>query len=344
MKYSIGDEIVVLHSMEEGKVVELMNDKMVMIEVRGVKFPAYMDQIDFPYFMRFTKHLQKPQEPKKPVKQYVDDIRPEKRVSKNQFKVAEGVWCLFMPVFDKDVFDDDVVELFKVYLVNQTDTAYKFHYKLMIDGAIEFEHQSELRPIADFYLHNVPFEDFNDNPHFHFEFSLAEPTKNKAPFFEVSYKPKAKQLFARIEEMKLKQESFFSFHAFDVFPDKVETVPFDLQKLSGAGFKIYNAKEARKHLPPARSVVDLHIEKLLNDWQTFSNSEILDVQLKEFEKWYELAVQHYQASLIIIHGVGNGVLKDEIHDLLKLKKEVKTFVNQYDPRFGFGATEIFFQY
>ena len=50
MKYQIGDEILVLHSNEEGKVVDFINDKMVMIEVRGVKFPAYMDQIDFPYF------------------------------------------------------------------------------------------------------------------------------------------------------------------------------------------------------------------------------------------------------------------------------------------------------
>jgi hypothetical protein len=55
MKYQVGDDIIVLHSNEEGKVIEIMNDKMVMIEVRGVKFPAYTDQIDFPYFHRFTK-------------------------------------------------------------------------------------------------------------------------------------------------------------------------------------------------------------------------------------------------------------------------------------------------
>jgi len=45
----------VLHSDEEGKVVEIINEKMVMIEVRGVKFPAYMDQIDFPYFKMFSQ-------------------------------------------------------------------------------------------------------------------------------------------------------------------------------------------------------------------------------------------------------------------------------------------------
>ena len=41
MKYQVGDEILVIHSNEEGRIIEIMNDKMVMIEVRGVKFPAY---------------------------------------------------------------------------------------------------------------------------------------------------------------------------------------------------------------------------------------------------------------------------------------------------------------
>ena len=51
-----------------------------------------------------------------------------------------------------------------------------------------------------------------------------------------------------------------------------------------------------------------------------------------------------QPNLVVIHGVGKGVLRDEIHSLLKTRKEVKNFVNQYDSRFGYGATEIFFQY
>jgi phage head maturation protease len=55
MKYEVGDDIIVVHSSDEGKVIEIINDKMVLIEVKGVKFPAYMDQIDFPYFKRFTQ-------------------------------------------------------------------------------------------------------------------------------------------------------------------------------------------------------------------------------------------------------------------------------------------------
>ncbi|MBL7721675.1 MAG: Smr/MutS family protein, partial [Chitinophagaceae bacterium] len=72
--------------------------------------------------------------------------------------------------------------------------------------------------------------------------------------------------------------------------------------------------------------------------------EILSLQLKTFEKYYHLSVIHHQPSLIVIHGVGEGVLRDEIHDILRLKKEVKSFVNQFHPAYGYGATEIFFQY
>ncbi len=44
MKYQVGDTILVLHSNEEGTVVELMNEKMVMIEIDKVRFPVYMVQ------------------------------------------------------------------------------------------------------------------------------------------------------------------------------------------------------------------------------------------------------------------------------------------------------------
>ena len=48
MKFQIGDKVLVIHSNEEGEVVDIINNKMVMVDVRGVKFPAYNDQLDFP--------------------------------------------------------------------------------------------------------------------------------------------------------------------------------------------------------------------------------------------------------------------------------------------------------
>ena len=341
MKYQVGDDIIVLHSNEEGKVIEIINDKMVMIEVRGVKFPAYMDQVDFPYFHRFSK--KKPKEEPKPVKKYIDDV-PKEKPTANKIKVEEGVWLSLLPRFGLDEFNDEVVEMFKVYLVNKTEKGYKFIFRQQSLGDTDFELKNEILAFQDFYLHDISFESLNDNPAFAFEFSLVTPVKNKAEFFEAGVKLRGKQVFQRIEEMKEKNLAVITYELFKNYPDKAEEDKVDVSSLASKGYKIYDASKVRQNLEPARSIIDLHIEKLLNDFKHLSNFEILTLQVKEFEKWYDLAVAHRQASLIVIHGLGSGRLRDEIHDILKTKKEVKTFINQYDPRFGYGATEIFFQY
>ena len=326
MKYQVGDEIIVLLSNEEGRVVEIMNDQMVMIEVRGVKFPAYMDQIDFPYFKRFTQKKLFPGKKTEP-KVYIDQL-PKEKPQPNQIKVSDGVWLSFVPKFSLDDFNDEVIDLLKIHLVNKTDTAYKFIYTQQFLGKTNFELTTEIAAFHDFYLHDVQFETVNDSPSFAFDFSLATPVKNKAPHFEVSVKLKPKQVFQRIEEMKHNNEPTIAYQLFTVYPDKTDEPYFELNSLAAKGYKIYDASKVRQHLQPARSVVDLHMEKLSDDFKHMSNFEILSIQLHEFQKWYDLAVAHKQASLVVIHGVGTGKLRDEIHEILKIKREVKTFINQ----------------
>lgn len=340
MKFQVGDKVLLIHSNEEGEVIDIINKQMVTVDVGGVQFPVYTDQIEYPYFKRFTE--KKPEPPKQ--KQYIDSLKKEKGSSIKIYKAGEGIWVSLLPVFDKDIFDDDVVEYFKIYLVNNTATSFQFVYDLRYTGDSEFNLKNELLPYNNFYLHDVAFEMMNDSPRFEFEFSLTYPDKKKAPHFEASLKLKAKQLFLRIEEMLKNQEASFAYLLMETYPDKVTTEKVDLSKLSSAGYKVYDAGNARQHIPKGRSVVDLHIEKIINDWKHLSNFEILTAQLNEFEKYYELAVLNYQPSLIVIHGVGEGKLRDEIHYLLRLKKEVKSFVNQYHPLYGYGATEIYFQY
>ncbi len=335
MKYQVGDKIIVLHSDEEGKVIDILNEKMVMIEVRGVKFPAYMDQIDFPYFKMFT---QKKIVEKKKI--FVDQIRQEKKFKKQ--KTGDGVHINLIPVFDKDVFEDDVVDKLRIYLVNQDEVAYHFDYHLYFSGEVNFQLKNTIEPLSDFYLHDIDFEDVNDGPKFNVEFSLGIPDKKKAPYFETSLKLKAKQVFKKIEEIQINNQPSFTFPLFDFYPDKQQEEKVDMTGLSKAGFRVYDASKGSRHLPPPRSVVDLHADKLTNDWEDMNAAEILHMQLQSFETYYDLAVAHNQMELIVIHGIGEGTLRDEIHQRLKLKREVKSFVNQFHHLYGYGATEIFF--
>ncbi len=336
MKFQVGDKIVVNHSNEDGEVIEIINDKMVLVNVRGVKFPAYMDQIDFPYFKMFTQ--QKIVKPKTEHK-FIDDVKREKTTSR--YKVADGVWLAFLPVFDKDIFDDDVVESLKVYLINQTPVGYAFRFWLRYRGDTDLELKNEVLALNDFYLMDIPFESLNDAPAFDFEFSLLNPEKSKAEYYEASLKPKAKQVFQKVEEIRIKGDATFSFPLFTTYPARVETEKMDLTKLNKAGYKVYNAQDARKHLPTAQSVIDLHIEKLHDKPGSLSNFEMLTLQLETLEKDLELAQLNHLKEFTVIHGIGSGKLRDEIHEILRYKKGVSSFVNQYHPWYGYGATEIY---
>jgi hypothetical protein len=342
MKYQVGDEILVLHSNEEGRIIEIMNDEMVMIEVRGVKFPAYMDQIDFPYFKRFTEKKLFP-EKKAPQKLFVDQI-PKEKLQKNDSKEDAGVWLNFIPKFNLDDFNDEVVESLKIYLSNKTRIAYNFVYEQIAQGEIDFSISSTIAPFTDFYIHDIPFAVVNDSPQFAFDFSLVEQHKKKADHFESNVKIKPKQIFQKIETLKEDNKVTLEYELFKTYPDKVEDNHIAIDILRNAGYKVYDASKIKEHIPAARSVVDLHIEKIMDRHSHLTNSEIIHFQLETFEKWFELAQLNHLPSMIIIHGVGSGKLKNEIHDLLKVKKGVKSFINQYSDFYGYGATEVFFQY
>jgi hypothetical protein len=262
--------------------------------------------------------------------------------SKKTSGPLDGCWLRFLPVSDTDEFGDEVVESLKIYLVNHTDKDLNFQYKLAYAGRADFSLSNEIPASKDFYLHDIPFENLNDSPVFEFDFSLRHPDKSKAGHYEHALKLKAKQVFLRIDEIRKKGEASFAYKLFENYPDKLPEEEKSEYAPSGkGGNKLYDARRSRQHLEPAKYEVDLHIEKLIPEWKHLNNFEILTAQLNTFEKYLDLAVAHHQHNLIVIHGVGTGKLKDEIHEILKSRREVKSFINQYDPRYGYGATEIF---
>jgi len=345
MKYQIGDRVMLLHSGEEGNLVEFINNKMVVVDVDGVTFPVFLDQIDFPYFKNFSE--KKPDPGKKvPPKQHIENIKTEKPAAK--YAVAEGVWLAFLPVFDKDVFDEDIVEYFRLSLVNQTPDTIRFEYEFNRGGEPIFSLRNEILPFGDFYLHDVPIEEMNDTPRFVFVLMLKDQDQKRAPHFEFTLKVRAKQLFQRIEEMRARQQAHFSYLLLDKWPERVashQKNEFDADLLKKAGFMVRADRSKPGHMhPPPQSVVDLHIEKITDEWKRMTSIEILDAQLGTFTRHLESNIAHHQPKLTVIHGNGSGRLRDEIHQMLRSRSEVKSFVNQYHPLFGYGATEIYFQY
>ena len=99
-----------------------------------------------------------------------------------------------------------------------------------------------------------------------------------------------------------------------------------------------------KTIEPPKYEVDLHIEALVENHRGLSNAEIIKIQLDALQRYLHLAIVHRQSSMIVIHGLGKGKLKEEVHTILKQTPEVGRYKNEWSGRYGFGATEIYFRY
>lgn len=339
MKYQTGDKILLLHSKEEGTVVDIINDKMVMVEINGTSFPVYLDQIDFPYFHRFSQK----KDPLPPKRTPGEEIRREKPAPVVN-KPEKGMFLSMLPVFEFDGMDDAVTTL-KFHLLNETKSSYSYHFEIWLNNALFLELKQEVLPFQHTYLADLQFDQLNDKARFEFTFVPKEADLKLAASYQKTWKIKAKQLFQQLAELQQKQKATIDYVLFDKYPLRQEKdaygfSPQDLKKLS-----TLTSNLSIKDTTPvtAKYEVDLHIEKLTDDWKGLSNLEMLGIQLNEFQHYLDLAISQRQSSMIVIHGVGTGKLRDEVHEILKTVPEVKFFVNQYHPFYGYGATEIFFK-
>ncbi len=95
-------------------------------------------------------------------------------------------------------------------------------------------------------------------------------------------------------------------------------------------------KESKKKLAME---VDLHIHQLRDSIKGMNNFEIVSIQLDQAKNRLEFAIKKRIPRVIFIHGVGEGVLKTELHNLLA-KYPVDVYPASFQ-KYGFGATEVY---
>jgi len=95
-----------------------------------------------------------------------------------------------------------------------------------------------------------------------------------------------------------------------------------------------------KNLPEVS--FDLHIEQLVSNHKSMSNYDILELQLETAKRHIEFALNKKIQKIVLIHGVGEGVLKTELAYLYKKYPQIIAQEANYQ-RYGQGATEIYFK-
>lgn len=92
--------------------------------------------------------------------------------------------------------------------------------------------------------------------------------------------------------------------------------------------------------PSTPIVVDLHIDKLLDNTSGLSNADMLLVQMKEFRRVMDENVKRTGQKIVVIHGKGDGVLRKNVLQELKYRYKNCSAQDASFREYGYGATQI----
>lgn len=332
MKFSIGDKILLKRTGEEGHVIAVIDKKMVEVEVNGTAFPVHVDDVDHPYLKWFTqkKTIQK-------IKSFTE--LPPERVIERKPRLAKGAYLSYVPVFKTEQMEE-VVDFIKVYLLNEMPVDIKFGYDVQLNQRSLFSHEGTLHAFGNVYLHNVAYGDMNDQPRFNWK--MRDLGNDKMALAEGTVRIKPAKLFEHVNNVMLNSEPSFSYKLIDEFsakkvtpPEQAFTAPLPQPDM------IIGGKAAAMEAP--KTELDLHIEQLVRNPKALSTDEIIKKQLDTLDKYLHLAIAHRQERMVVIHGLGEGKLREKVHAVLKRTPGVKRYKNEYSGKYGFGATEIWFR-
>ncbi|KGL63013.1 Smr/MutS family protein [Polaribacter sp. Hel1_85] len=129
---------------------------------------------------------------------------------------------------------------------------------------------------------------------------------------------------------------------------KIAIDQHELSKFSDINNSLFQEKISQN--PPKKNLfkkekkevileVDLHINKLTKSTRNMDNYDMLNLQLDTAKNKVEFALSKRISKIVFIHGVGEGVLKSELHRLLS-KYPIKFYDASYK-KYGLGATEVY---
>ncbi|MBK0378666.1 Smr/MutS family protein [Mucilaginibacter segetis] len=311
MKYKLGDFVRFVDEKMEGYVTRIIDEQMIGVTTEDdFEIPVLASKVT-------SVHGQS---------KVVGDEEPEEltHIPAAEFK-ANGVHVAV-------VSDANIGALVHLYIINQTSyqllasvtAEEQKHYKGLFAGLIEANSLAK--------IHSAKLSDLQLWPKF--EFQILFHSKHNHPLkkpLTVREQFKAKDFAgAKTQIPFLKQQGWL------IQLDEPELI-IDAEKLKESFFK--PAEEKLEVKKPAAEI-DLHIEKLRDDYQFLTSSEILNIQLSNFKNELDAAIVHQMPDITFIHGTGNGILKHELHKRLSKHPKVQTFMDAQKEKFGYGATKV----
>ncbi|MCK9271526.1 MAG: DUF2027 domain-containing protein [Bacteroidales bacterium] len=357
MKFKIGDKVKFLNDNGGGVVSKIISASLVNIQIEdGFEIPTLVSELVLANelenferkrgdFFTSSRTAAAAPEPEKEDPVFFDDRISKLRVFKAKGDDKKGLYLAYVPQDQRWL----LTGLIDVYLVNFT--GYEVLFSLFLrkeNGAWEGRDYDAIPSDSRLLLASIHREEIERWSYgviqalYHKELSDSVLAPVNSTF---SFKPARLYRENVYIDSSFLQEKAFLFLINEIAIQKTVAERSEDEKhdeeIAMQHAKPQQSKEIiDKHkTSPREAVVDLHIGELTDDYSKMSNQEMLNVQLNYFVRCLEGAIKSYLTKVTFIHGVGDGILKSKIMEILKAYENVKTR-DASKKDFGYGATEV----
>jgi len=323
MKIRIGNKVRFLNEKGEGVVTRIKDKNHVFVEVDGFEIPYRVSELVIVdteiIFSEDDKHT--------------EEIK------------HESVFFVVEPDHEMPLLQNE----FGFYLLNSSSFNLLFTYSIRDGNLYQTTKQGEIGAFQKVLLKKIQKHLLKEFAYHKLEILFFKKTHYS------SQKPVAEEI--HLSESVLNPQQFIPHHDFK-FPVWAYTLKdnfseakkltqtltdYDVERLRTLKEIKKQEKVSVPHKNPAYLVdkeVDLHIENLVDSYKGMTNHDMLQLQLRHFQKNLDEAINNRYHKIVFIHGVGNGRLKQEILNILAgYTKEVRYYDGEYK-KYGLGATEV----
>lgn len=356
MRFKPGDKVRFLNATGGGIVIKEINAAMVSVAIDdGFEIPTLISELvaiepagtSGDLFLNKNEKQTVQSEMMKPGTEAADTERISRIVQRgNAALMSTGVYLAWVPQIQQRLLTDKL----DVYLVN--NTTYDILYTFMLknsDGTFSGIDYGSVPPESKLVIESIVRDDVGmwSNGVIQVLFFTDENEKALMPV-SATFRIKGSSFF---------QEGSYHETRFLAGQKAIIYTVCELNRVPSTIEHILNEKENREPLPPSaerfrpesaidqyrtapnEAVVDLHISALRQNYTNLSAHEILAIQLGVFERMLESAIACLYSSVVFIHGIGNGTLKQSIIKRIEEYNNIE-FRSASFAKYGNGAIEL----
>ncbi|MEI6276519.1 MAG: DUF2027 domain-containing protein [Prolixibacteraceae bacterium] len=340
----IGDQVRFMNEVGGGRVTAILSKDLVNVETKdGFEIPTYIKNLvviepELPRTSRQSSYSAPAKQPN-PSTQYPEIKKGSEFKDTNQFKGNDFPEFIFAALPDNPGNPPEGKIL--LYLVNDCNFTLLYHFATKMADSYTTVDAGMLEPNTKVELETISPKAMGEMPEYCFQLLFFKKTGLQLE------EPVQKEI--RISPVKFFKASSFVKNNYFTTPALLirlaeNPLKAEMDKLTDRDFQqVTLTKEPKKpaaaEMPKSDLVeIDLHINQLLDDTRGLSNADMIKLQLDTFRKEMDHAIATGVKKIVFIHGVGDGVLKNELRRELQRKYARYPFQDASFREYGFGAT------